>query len=340
MVSDNETFTKTFNQLLGFIIYLFTRRLAYSISVIFIIYLLFFTKIWLVALVYLSWIWAYDKDNLEKCGRRSNWIRNLNCWYYVKNYFPIVLKKTSDFQLNPNKNYLFCIFSNDEGFSKSSLALCTDFAGFKNLFPHHDTFVLTNPIYLCFPFYRDLLLSLGYISNSLVSLDYTLRHNKGSVVALSVGDVEKVQSLKPKQYKLKMRDYRREFKIAMSNGTSIVPVIPFSRRMLDKYEEKSFFGKILESISLFVGHNLIPRRSPVTVVGKIFFLFAQLLLKTHICNLIITNYNSKMRKYRYYVQHLNQRDLTYIHKWFVYIFKMLSVPQVKKNFPNLHFACA
>lgn len=270
MVDDSAIVTKGINQFIGLSVYILTKRAGYLLCASILLYLLFYTKIWWLVLIYLSWIWGFDQDNLEKGGRNVQWVRQLPIWQYVRNYFPINLRKASNYQLVPEKNYLFCCLADDSIFSKISIALCTDKAGFNELFPGHKVFMLTNWKYLLFPLHRELLLSMGYVSNSPVSMDYLLRRNKSSVVTVMIGDCEEVTKRNEKQYRIKLKDREREFKLALRLGASIVPVIPFSKDFLEQYDrDTSSFGRISEWFKGLFGHSLIPKQKEFSVVGKI-----------------------------------------------------------------------
>lgn len=108
------------------------------------IYLVLFTRYWLITAGYLLWV-LYDKSISQKGGRRWTWVRswryiispyhyinkqivnltiacmvlnstnwlnlyNFSWWKYMKDYFPVTLERLPWVDLDPQKNYLFCCF--------------------------------------------------------------------------------------------------------------------------------------------------------------------------------------------------------------------------------------
>lgn len=64
---------------------------------------LVYSKFYLLITIYAIW-YVVSRNYDSQGGRRVQWLRDLRCWKYYANYFPIKLIRTTE--LNANKNYL------------------------------------------------------------------------------------------------------------------------------------------------------------------------------------------------------------------------------------------
>ena len=103
---------------------------------IFTLYKLFFyTPLWPVVLLYLSWTYLIEWKTPERGGRDLliNFARRLSVFKYMRDYFPITLVKTSD--LDPQKNYIFGYHPHGALTEGASIGLNTEACGFSEKFP-------------------------------------------------------------------------------------------------------------------------------------------------------------------------------------------------------------
>ena len=147
------------------------------ITLLFLLYLLLFTKFYFIPLLYLSWF-LYDKNvcNQGKCdrphvirwiklinlflgGRISSWTRNWKLWKYYAGFFPLKLVKTHD--LDPNKNYI--IGSHPHGIMCAGAFgnFATEGTRFSEKFPGITPHILALEGQFWLPLHRELFLSSG-----------------------------------------------------------------------------------------------------------------------------------------------------------------------------------
>ncbi|XP_015589868.1 2-acylglycerol O-acyltransferase 1 isoform X2 [Cephus cinctus] len=250
------------------------------------IYLLLFTqKIRYFVLIYLIWIY-YDRDTCNRGGRGekyTTWMRNCAWWRYFCAYFPLKLVKTAD--LDPSRNYLFCSFPHGILSTGAFGAFATDCLGFKDLFPGLEPRMLTLDQHFKIPFFREFVYSFGACSASAESIDYlTGAPGTGRAAVLVVGGASESLRCKPGTYRIILTRRKGFVRIALKNGTPLVPVFSFGETDLyDQFDspEGSWLRKVQESLKkltgvapvLLIGRGLfqysfgvVPLRKPVTVV--------------------------------------------------------------------------
>ena len=97
--------------------------------------LFFYTPLWPLVLLYLSWTHLVEWKTPERGGRDllRNFTRRLSLFKYIRDYFPITLVKTSE--LDPQKNYIFGYHPHGMFTEGTSVALNTEACGFSEKFP-------------------------------------------------------------------------------------------------------------------------------------------------------------------------------------------------------------
>ncbi|KAM3837582.1 2-acylglycerol O-acyltransferase 2-A-like [Vipera latastei] len=247
--------------------------------------LLLFTRFWLISALYAAW-WALDWDTPSKGGRRAHWMRNSVVWRYMKDYFPISLVKTAD--LDPSKNYIFGFHPHGVLVAGATINFCTEATGFSKQFPGLKPHLMMLNLWFRAPFFRDYLMSGGLIPSDRESASYVLRKKEGgNVVIIAVGGAQEALDSRPGAYTLLLENRKGFVRLAIENGTPLVPVFSFGENELyDQVENpkgswlrwtQEHLQKIM-GISLPLFHargifqytfGLIPYRKPIfTVVGK------------------------------------------------------------------------
>ncbi|CAH1118870.1 unnamed protein product [Phaedon cochleariae] len=249
------------------------------------IYLIFFWRFWWLLTIYLTWIWTIDRHKAERGGRPFKWVRSWTWWRYNRDYFPLRVERVPFVELDPKRNYLFACFPHGMLSSGAFNAFGTEFSDFRSIFPHHDPRVVTLAQHYQMPFFRDLALGMGGISSSSASIDYVLsRPGGGYVCVLMVGGAAEAFYCKPGDYKVILKQRKGFVRLALKNGTPIVPVFSFGEIDLFDQLEGSMLRNFQEKIRKWIGlapvlpvgrgffqysFGIIPRRRPVTtVVGK------------------------------------------------------------------------
>ncbi|KAJ8921379.1 hypothetical protein NQ315_002995 [Exocentrus adspersus] len=246
------------------------------------LYLLTFTSFWFITGVYLLWAWFIDADIAERGGRPSKWVRSWLWWRYTRDYFPLRFEKLPSVELERDKNYLFCCFPHGMLSTGAFNAFGSEWGGYRDYFPHHTPHVVTLTQHYIMPFFRELALSLGGISSSAKSIDYVLGiPGGGHVCVLMVGGAAEAYFCKPGSYKVILKRRKGFVKLALKNGTPLVPVLSFGETDLFDQLEGSRLRTIQESLRKRIGlapvlpigrgffqysFGIIPRRSKVTTV--------------------------------------------------------------------------
>lgn len=158
--------------------------------------------------------------NIFLGARINHWLRNISFWPNLAKSFPFKLIRTEE--LSPNRNYLFACHPHGL-FSVAPLQLFTTNSGdFSKQFPQLTSYMVTLKIQFLIPFYRELLLALGYCSSSAKSIEYLLckSENKatGNVVALMIGGTEEMLLAKPDTMALIIHKRRGFIRLALKNG--------------------------------------------------------------------------------------------------------------------------
>lgn len=279
-----KTIYNVFKEILAILFYLYIIFWGSLLSYILTPFLIFTPYGWLVIL-YLIWMFTLDKDTSEEGGRRIEWIRSLRCWSLITDYFPIKLFKADGIELDPSKNYLFACFPHGIITTGPVFSLLTENLGFYKLFPHHKPYVCTLKMQFWAPIHRELLFALGCIAPSAKSLNWVLGDpNGGNVAALVVGGAQESLYNKPGVYKLYLKTRKGFAKIALRNGSPLVPVFSFGevdiydqlenpegsllRRFQNWYKNIVGVSPIIVKGRGFIQPNMIPRKCPVNTFGK------------------------------------------------------------------------
>ncbi|KAF5307258.1 hypothetical protein FQR65_LT06974 [Abscondita terminalis] len=246
------------------------------------------TKLWPIATMYLIWTFIIDKDTCDRGGRALDWVRNSNFYQTSFNYFPVTTKKQSDFELNSKKNYLFCCYPHGILPIGLTCTMVSEIIGCKQLFPNHKTYLIMIKANFFIPLLRDLFLFMGSCSNSKKSMNWILGESRGGNIAgISIGGSQEALYCKPGEHKIILKNKKGFVKMAIMNGSPIVPVYCFGET--DVFETIQFRKfSVLETIQswllkttgiaflIFKGRRvfgipipLIPDRKPLNViVGK------------------------------------------------------------------------
>ena len=97
--------------------------------------LFFYTPLWPLVLLYLSWTFLVEWKTPERGGRDllRNFARRFFLFKYIRDYYPITLIKTSE--LDPQKNYILGYHPHGIFTEGASMALGTEACGFSEKFP-------------------------------------------------------------------------------------------------------------------------------------------------------------------------------------------------------------
>ena len=126
-----------------------------------ILYLLFFTNLYLISIAYIAWMLfdIYILKTSQRGGRRSERLRTSKAMKYFSGYFPVKLHRTKGLDLI--KNYI--IGSHPHGMicCGTLINFATDATGFSEKYPGIKCYPLTLNLNLGWPFLRELNLLFG-----------------------------------------------------------------------------------------------------------------------------------------------------------------------------------
>ncbi|KAK4876557.1 hypothetical protein RN001_009063 [Aquatica leii] len=248
---------------------------------LFMLYLLFCTCYWYFPILYLIWIFILDRNTCETGNRSFSWLyKNL-----PDPKLPFSFKTSTDYQLDHNKNYLFCCFPHGILPFGVLSAFTFEKGGFKDVFPTHTPYITTIPSNHFVPFFREFMIAFNYCSASEKSLNYLLNDKKGGkAVALFVGGSEEIGYSSKKNYHILLKKRKGFARVALKNGSPLVPVFSFGLNSCYKFVENSVvtrFFNWLESVTslklaLFYGQGIFqdwfgicPLIKPITsIVGE------------------------------------------------------------------------
>ncbi|XP_075040613.1 diacylglycerol O-acyltransferase 2-like [Mixophyes fleayi] len=237
---------RSFMQLFSILQWIFSFLVMGLVFLVVIIYL-FFTYLWPISALYLSWV-LLDWDTPETGGRRSKWVRNWSVWNYFRDYFPIKLVKTHS--LPPGRNYI--IGSHPHGILCIG-AFCnfvTESTGFSKKFPGIQPHLTTLTGNFRLPILREYMMSGGLCPVNRKSIGFTLsQKGRGNAIVIVVGGAAESLSYQPGVTTLILSKRQGFVRLALENGADLVPSFSFGET--DLYQQVHFTeGSLLHAAQL------------------------------------------------------------------------------------------
>jgi 2-acylglycerol O-acyltransferase 2 len=236
-------------------------------------------------LLYLGWINFFQTYHMRG-GIKSNWFRNCAYFKLFRDYFPISLVKSVD--LPADQTYIFGYHPHGIIALGCLINFATDVTGFTRLFPGIDMHTVTLTMNFKTPFSSLALGLLGSADASADGINYILsKKGKGQAAMIVLGGAREALDARPGQYDLFLKNRKGFVKLALKNGSSLVPVFSFGE--LDVYDQipnppGSTLRKIQDTLEKTMGFSLplikgrgvfnysfglLPFRHPVvSVVGR------------------------------------------------------------------------
>jgi hypothetical protein len=244
---------------------------------------LLFTRLWWLVPLYATWTYL-DRHVGESGGHGNVWVQNWRWWYHLKNYFPVETHCVPSFSLDPTRNYLFCCFPHGIIPVGPFTALANTWSEFRKSYPEFTVKLAVLHALVLLPIVRELGLAYGTISCSIKSLNYELsRPEGGHIVNLMPGGAVEAYNSQPGKYKFVVKKRKGFVKVALKNGSPLVPVISFGEtdlfrqidnralRNVQEFLRKYFFLGLPPVVFMGRGFfqysfGMIPRRTPITTV--------------------------------------------------------------------------
>ncbi|KAJ3370837.1 diacylglycerol O-acyltransferase 1 [Allomyces arbusculus] len=236
-----------------------------------------------LALAYMTWILFWDTAP-ETGGRRSSFVRRLVVWRWMRDFFPVSLRKLAD--LDPDRNYVFGYHPHGIISLGAWVNFGTEATGFSSLFPGINLRLLTLSQNFSLPIFREILLWLSITSVSKKSVEAILNKGPGHSACIVVGGAQESLYAHPGELNLVLKKRLGFVKIAIQNGASLVPILSFGENeVYDVHPTKKgttiYAGQQLIkntfgwTIPVFLGRGvfnyslgILPHRRPITsVVG-------------------------------------------------------------------------
>jgi len=271
-------------QVFSIMFYLTFFLVAGPLSLSCLLYLLFWSNLWWLSIVYGIW-WVWDLQTCNKGGRKGflvPWVRGFTLWRWYRDYFPIRLVKTSN--LDPSRNYLICCHPHGILCFGASCCFGSESCDFSLKFPGVTPHLTTIEGNLWMPMFRELFLCVGTVSSSRKSLNHLLSRPGGAAPVLLLGGVPEMDNWKDDEVRLFLKKRRGFVKMALKHGACLVPTFSFGEAGLYRQPGPGPFRNFLLEIRKLIGiapviffgrgwiqdtFGILPHRNPVTVVvGK------------------------------------------------------------------------
>lgn len=235
------------------------------------------------AIAYVIYIFTIGK--VQHPIKRNLFVAQHQVWKYYRDFFPVRLIVPDNVRqrLDRSRNYLFCYHPHGvHGFGAIiNFGLDTnDFLQTTGINTHIQTLAVNFYI----PFWRRLMIWMGCGDASSACIRKTLRGGPGESVALIVGGAEESLMSKPNTNDLYLMKRRGFLKIALQEGSPLVPVYGFGENNCYKKPEiadNRTVKKVLRVVKKFTGFvplliagrgffnynwGLMPHRTPIVVV--------------------------------------------------------------------------
>ena len=235
---------------------------------------------------------------IEKFFYRKEWFRNATLWKYCANYFPVKLVKTAE--LDPNKgNYLLGSHPHGMIGLGAFMTFGTNGAGWPKIFPNLIPSLVTLRAFHLGPGFREIGRSLGVSAATSRNIDYLFEnHKNGQAVVIIIGGAREVFCQDRNCIELVLKNRKGFVKKALKHGSDLVPTFSFGEHSVFSNPfpnpKGSFLRNLQEKIldktgwpfPFFMGRGIfqysfgvMPKRIPITVVGKLFILVFKLAKK-------------------------------------------------------------
>ncbi|KEG13274.1 diacylglycerol acyltransferase [Trypanosoma grayi] len=271
------------------------RRLQTLVVSLFLFYTFIPTSLVLTVMFLLNWwtmplmvvylVYIFTLGRPRHPLKKSSLFARLKLWRYYSDYFPVrlVIPRYVRRQFDASKNYFFIYHPHGiHGFG--AIAKFGLGANVDNLLPGIRVHTQTLKMNFFIPFWRELTILCGSGDASADCIRRTLRAGPGESVLLVVGGAQESLLAKPNTNELTLRARKGFVRIALQEGTPLVPVYAFGENdvyRIPRVAESEWWrrveGRIRKyttfAVPLFVGRGwfnycfgVLPHRRPIVVV--------------------------------------------------------------------------
>uniref|UniRef100_A0A6G1S6R5 Acyltransferase n=1 Tax=Aceria tosichella TaxID=561515 RepID=A0A6G1S6R5_9ACAR len=215
---------------------------------------LLFTKYWFITITYYSFL-IFDAKTCNRGGRRWPSVYRARFWSYLAAYFPIKLRHSDTFKLDPNENYILnyhphgiAAFGCVTTFATNGLNFSRLFPGIRSLFMVHETSFLV-------PIMRETFSLRGDCSVNSKSFDYILEKRwqmadggggarslsrkqmdeaRGNLLALCGGGLAEADLTDMETLRIVCANRKGFVKKSLIHGAHLIPCIAFGENSVFK----------------------------------------------------------------------------------------------------------
>ena len=197
---------------------------------------IYYQSIILFTIILMYGIHIKMDKSFEQGSKGKMWIKQLEFWKLLCNYFPaLVVKQNPDTIYDPKGTYMFGYHPHGIISVGCFVSFATDATGISEMLPGINIHPATLSSNFYIPFWRELLLKLGVISVSANSLKYVLNMGAGNAALVVPGGAAEALDAHPGMHSLTLNRRQGFFRIALQHGASLVPIYSFGEN--DLYEQ-------------------------------------------------------------------------------------------------------
>lgn len=201
---------------------------------------LLFTKYFYITLLYLTYI-IWDRKTCNQGGCRVDRVFRSKFWSYLAAYFPIRLRHTANFKLDPNENYILNYHPHGISAFGAVCVFGTNGLKFSELFPGIVTRFMVHETSFVMPVMKETFGLRGDCSVNSKSFDHILsskwKNGKaGNLLTLVGGGLAEADLSDAQVLKVVVAKRKGFVKKALIHGTHLIPCIAFG--------ENSVFTKL------------------------------------------------------------------------------------------------
>lgn len=220
-------------------------------------------------------------------GRRLDSVYRSKFWSYLAAYFPIRLRHTTEFKLDPSENYILNYHPHGISAFGAVTAFATNGLNFSELFPGITARFMVHETSFSIPVMKETFALRGDCSVNAQSIDHILsdKTKTGNLLTIVVGGLAEADLSDSEVLKVVVAQRKGFVKKALVHGAHIIPCIAFGENSVFKkvnLEPSSFWYRceskwyklfkfkhpIYYGRSIFSSHlkGVMPYKRPITVV--------------------------------------------------------------------------
>lgn len=246
---------------------------------------LVFTRYYPITLIYLTYTF-WNREKFNRGGQRIDFIYRAKFWSYLAAYFPIKLRYSANFKLDPSENYILNYSPHGISAFGAVTAFATNGLNFSQLFPGITARFMVHETSFITPVMKETFAFRGDCSVNSKSIDHMLtKESKGNLLTIVVGGLAEADLSDMEILKIVVAKRKGFIKKALVHGTNIIPCIAFGENSVFtkvnltpssllyrfetfwyntfKFKHPIYYGRSIISDRL---KGVMPYKRPITVV--------------------------------------------------------------------------